>query len=349
MEAVGRLAGGIAHDFNNLLTAIGGYGEICARASWPAGDALRERRSSEIRTRGDARRRAHPPAAGLQPPAGAPAARRSTSTTWCADMAAHAAPPDRRGHRARDGAPPPTRGRVRADPGQLEQVVMNLAVNARDAMPDGGTLTHRDRATCSSTTATRVAPRASRRAAYVLLAVRDTGVGMDDGDARRASSSRSSPPRTPGKGTGLGLGDGLRHRQADAAATSAVDSAPGRGHDVQDLPARASDAAGRADAGAATAARPCGGSETVLLVEDEDAVRALVRRVLAAPATRCSRRSDGAEALRSGRAARRHDRSAAHRRRDAGDERPRARPSSCGGAHRRPRRCSCRATRDGAS
>ena len=149
MEAVGRLAGGIAHDFNNLLTAISGYSELAARRRRPT--ATLRRHAEEIKRAARARRRADPPAARVQPAAGA----RSRASL---DLNAIVGDMDTMLRRligedvelvtmlGAELAP------VRADPAQLEQVLMNLAVNARDAMPHGGCRHDRDRERRSSTT-----------------------------------------------------------------------------------------------------------------------------------------------------------------------------------------------------
>ena len=175
MEAVGRLAGGVAHDFNNLLTVILGLQRLPAGRRSDPGDPRRGD-VEEIRKAGE-RAAPHPPAAGLQPPAGPRAARSSTSTTVVDDMERMLRPPDRRGHRARHRASAPDLGGVKADPGQLEQVVMNLAVNARDAMPQAAASSPSRRRTSSSPEgyAYRQLGVDIPAGPYVLLAVSDTG------------------------------------------------------------------------------------------------------------------------------------------------------------------------------
>ena len=122
----------------------------------------------------------------------------------------------------------PTCLAVRADRGQLEQVLVNLAVNARDAMPDGGTLTIGPGVTLLDEHYARPASRGSRPASYVELSVSDTGVGMSPGRGRRGSSSRSSPPNRKDKGTGLGLAT-VHGIVAEAGGSLSVYSEPGIG------------------------------------------------------------------------------------------------------------------------
>ena len=178
MEAVGQLAGGIAHDFNNLLTVINGYAELLA------GPHRREIAAAQERGRDPAGRGpgrvAHPAAARLQPAAG-PAAEGPRPERGDRRPGQDAPPADRGGHRARTILRPDL-GTVLADPGQIEQVLLNLAVNARDAMPAGGTADPSRPATSCSTRPSRRSIPAVVPGPHVLLAVSDTGTGMAEGD-----------------------------------------------------------------------------------------------------------------------------------------------------------------------
>ena len=138
MEAIGRLAGGVAHDFNNVLTAIFGYADLLIDGLDLDRSAPRRRRGDQAR--GEPRRRPDAAAAGVQPQAGDAAAAREPErdhrqhpdaavASWSATTSSCASDPA------------PDLGDVIADPGQIEQVLMNLAANARDAMPEGGRLT----------------------------------------------------------------------------------------------------------------------------------------------------------------------------------------------------------------
>ena len=290
MEAVGQLAGGVAHDFNNLLTAIGSSADM---AMEELGDppALREH-LGEIH-------RAAVRAADLTRQLLAFSRRQvlNLEAVALADVVHEGERMLRRliGEAIRletsiDPAAPP----VRADRSQLAQVVMNLAVNSRDAMPDGGTLT--------LATGYRIVSAADARrqrglspGAYSLLIVRDTGAGMDE-----ATRSRIFEPffttKERGKGTGLGLSM-VYGIVKQTGGYVHVDTAPGRGTAFTiHLPV----AAGPAGAPHRLPQRRRGrggGTETVLVVEDEDGVRAPVRRILVAHGYRVLEASDGPSAI----------------------------------------------------
>ena len=234
MEAVGRLAGGVAHDFNNLLTVILGYGDLAADRDRRSGDPLRSRprEISRGRRRGAALTRqllAFSRKQVLQP-------RCSTSTTSSGAWSKHAAPAHRRGHRARDSILGADLWPVKADPGQIEQVLMNLAVNARDAMPEGGRLTIETANVELDDGYRRRSTRKSRPGRYVLLAVTDTGCGMDRGHAEPHLRAVLHD-QGAGQGHRPGAGHGLRHREAERRWHRGRQRA-GAGHDLQGLPAR---------------------------------------------------------------------------------------------------------------
>ena len=184
LEAVGRLAGGIAHDFNNLLTAIGGYSQFLV-AGFDDDDPRREDALEIVR--------ASDRAAALTGQLLA-FSRRQVLLAEVLDLGEVVRGLESLLSRLMgEGVELSTSVEpgclVRADRGQLEQVITNLALNARDAMPSGGTVELTVRCLDGE----------------VELTVSDSGVGMDRGDDCVTSSSRSSRPRDPGKGTGLGL------------------------------------------------------------------------------------------------------------------------------------------------
>jgi len=283
MEAVGQLAGGVAHDFNNLLTIIAGRTRF----------ALRELRDDDGPIHSDLEEiaAAAERAAELTHQLLA-YSRRQVLQPRVVDLNAVVAEMDRMLRRligehieveldlAAD------LGRVRADRGQLEQVIANLAVNARDAMEDGGRLTIRT---------ANVAPEDDSEEPQVVLSVRDTGRGMDD-----ATRSRAFEPffttKEPGKGTGLGLST-VYGIIAQSEGRVRLDSAPGEGSTVSVyLPVVAGELV--EDQEPAPGEGELGGSETVLLAEDDDGVRALAELVLTRYGYRVLAASDGVEALR---------------------------------------------------
>jgi PAS domain S-box-containing protein len=271
LEAVGRLAGGIAHDFNNLLGVIIGHGEL-AEASFARHPDARRRLQQIL----DAARRA----AGLTRQLLA-FSRRQVLEPRVLDLNAVVAETGDLLRRligedvSLVSELDPALGRVRVDPGQLSQILVNLAVNARDAMPRGGTL----RVVTSNADVDEAFASAHepiRPGRYVQLVVADTGVGMDE-----AVRSRAFEPffttKPEGEGSGLGLST-VYGIVKQSGGYVWLDSAPGRGATITiHLP--------RVDAplDAPATPPPAGrrGSETVLVVEDQDSLRDLICEMLA--------------------------------------------------------------------
>jgi signal transduction histidine kinase/CheY-like chemotaxis protein len=269
MEAVGRLAGGIAHDFNNLLTAIIGYTEIVMVGLGP-GDPRR----------GDAEEisRAAMRAADLTRQMLA-FSRKQILQPKIIDLNTTLAKVEPMLRRVIGEdivmtiAPKAIRPQVRVDPGQIEQVIMNLVVNARDAMPRGGRLTVE---TGDPVMEPGTLPPDARPGQYVMLAVSDTGVGMS-GDVRARIFEPYFTTKEVGKGTGLGLSTAYGIvRQSDGHIQ--VFSEPGQGTTFRIyLPRTAAETAIVESTGTDTMP---GGTEHVLLVEDDPSVRRLSREIL---------------------------------------------------------------------
>jgi PAS domain S-box-containing protein len=272
LEAVGQLAAGVAHDFNNLLNVITGYSELLLR-SLPAGGTDRER-TEQVR-------RAAERGAGLTRQLLA-FSRRQVLEPRVLDLNAALADvqsmltrligEDIRIVTAFD----PGLGRVFADPGQMEQVLVNLVVNARDAMPAGGALVLETSNVDLDETYARTHP-GSTVGPHVRLAVSDTGHGMDAATASRVFEPFfTTKPR--GKGTGLGLATVHGIVQQSGGHVD-VYSEPGHGSTFKIyLPRVEGQEAAPADD--VVRVEPQRGSETIVLVEDEDGLRALIREVL---------------------------------------------------------------------
>ena len=287
MEAVGRLAGGVAHDFNNLLTVITSYTDLLA-ADLPAANGHDDGRGG---VREDVReiRAAAARATALTRQLLAFSRKQvlrpevldvNEIVAGTAGMLSRLIPEDIDVRTELAGDLP----LVEADPRQLEQVILNLAVNARDAMPQGGRLVIR---TATERDAADGAPQ-------VALSVIDDGCGMDrDTQLRIFEPFYTTKP--PGQGTGLGLATVYGIVQQSGASIR-VDSAPGRGSTFTVvLPAMGGET--RAASTPAQTAEPPRGSELVLLVEDEASVRALARRVLEKRGYTVLEARDGTEAL----------------------------------------------------
>ena len=270
LEAVGRLAGGVAHDFNNLLTVILGYSTMLL-LRLPEGDAL-TKKVREIQRAGER-------AAALTHQLLA-FSRRQVLVPRILDLGAIVRDMESMLRRLLGDDIELTTGvdpdldRVRADPGQIEQVVVNLAVNARDAMPEGGRLVIEARNVAVAT------PVAAERGdvppgRYVTLCVRDTGSGMTD-DVRRQVFEPFFTTKEMGKGTGLGLAT-VHGIVAQSGGHIALETAPGSGTVFRIYLPRED---GPLPLAAGLVSEPPRGSETLLLVEDEDSLRRLAREIL---------------------------------------------------------------------
>ncbi|QQR75262.1 MAG: PAS domain-containing protein [Holophagales bacterium] len=294
MEAVGRLAGGVAHDFNNMLTAIGGYAELLARQLPP--DSTWAKQVAEIR-------RASGRAAELTAKLLAFGRRQilRPRTIDLRRLVADLEPMLDRllGEEVELQVLAPTQPAiVRADPGQIEQVLVNLAVNARDAMPGGGTLTVRIGQSTLPARALEpeVAERSLPAGDYVTIEVADTGIGLSD-EVRAHLFEPFFTTKPVGHGTGLGLATVhgiVRQSGGDVLA----DSSPGQGavFTVM-LPRAASDGHEAPVVAAPPPPPPPRGAETVLLAEDESTVRDLLSALLVGLGYRVLAAANGAEAL----------------------------------------------------
>ena len=289
METVGHLAGGIAHDFNNLLVVVAGNAEI-VREDLPPDDP----RTAAIAEIEDAARRGAALTRQLLA-----FSRRQVVQPEVLDLNAVVGEIREMLHsvigagielRFEPGEP---LGSVRADGSRLGQVLMNLVVNARDAMPAGGTIAIATRdVVLGAGDADRPPSLAPGR--YVALSVTDTGTGMDT-----ATRARLFEPffttKAPGSGTGLGLSSVLRIAQQSGGAVS-VESEPGRGSVFTlYLPAVGETPTVAPLAAPVVPGEP--GGETILLVDDDAGVRRLTERILVAAGYTVLTASDGAEAL----------------------------------------------------
>ena len=281
LEAIGQLAGGIAHDFNNTLTAIRGYGELLA-ANLPDDGPLR-RYAEEIRKTAEA---------GAALPRQLLAfGRRQPLALTSLDLNEVVAESCRLfepllGRAIELSFEPGPDAVVAGDRAQLGQALLNLALNARDAMPDGGRLT-----VATEVRRLDIAMAERRGAAgmdYAVVSVRDTGTGMDAETRARVFEPFFT---TKPEGTGLGLAT-LYGAVDQSGGFVTVESAPGVGSrfDIY-LPLET------AAAERGIALEPPASGSTVLVAEDEDAVRGLVREVLELAGHRVIDAPNGAEAL----------------------------------------------------
>ena len=294
MEAVGQLAGGVAHDFNNLLTVISGYSELALQRV-TEGESPTER---DVRDELEEIRSAAARAASLTQQLLA-FSRQQVVRPEVVDLNEIVAEIDKMLDRligediALVVTLDPALGPVLADAGQLEQVLLNLAVNGRDAMPDGGMLTI-ETATVELEQALDGEHGRIEPGRYVRLAVTDSGAGMD-AETRARIFEPFFTTKELGKGTGLGLSTvyGILEQSGGHVR---IDSASGRGTSFE-IYLPEGDRAEAAEAPLAEASPP-GGSETLLLVEDEDSVRHLAQRLLERSGYRVLSAANGSEALR---------------------------------------------------
>ncbi len=270
LDAVGRLAGGLAHDFNNVLTAIGGYAELLLADTDPAesrwADLDQIRRAAD---RGVALTSQLLALTGREAPVPR-AVNVNDAVVALEGLLQRLLGADVRLELALD----PGLGRVELDRGRLDQIVMNLALNARDAMPRGGTLTIE---TAERQIATPGRARTSRAGRYVVLGVTDTGRGMDEETQSHLFEPFFSSGAAPQAG---GLGLAIVHGIVkECGGVIRIASEPGEGTTVRIFLPRMADQP--AAPGDAPPDDPLRGHETILVVEDEAAVRTLVCKVLA--------------------------------------------------------------------
>jgi len=290
LEAVGRLAGGIAHDFNNMLVVINGYSDLIAR------------RVADDEVRADVReiRRAGERAATLTRQLLAfsrqqvlrPRVLSLNDVVRGVEAMLRALIGD---DIVLVTALAPALGSVLADPGQLEQIVVNLAVNARDAMPGGGTLLIETAEVSFGADQVRQLPGMQAGRDYVRLRVRDSGIGMD-AQTRERLFEPFFTTKPLGEGTGLGLAMVLGIVEQSGGHLD-VTSSPGAGSTFDLYLPRSLAAAEPISAGAPPTGPPAAGWETVLLVEDDPNVRAATRRFLEDAGHQVLEAADGGEAL----------------------------------------------------
>jgi signal transduction histidine kinase len=272
MEAVGRLSGGVAHDFNNLLTVINGYGDLALEAA---------RKNSQLWGYLQEIRKAGQRAASLTQQLLA-FSRKQILQPVVLDLNTVVRDSERMLRRIiGEDVELVTRleaslGAVRVDPGQIHQALINLVVNARDAMPEGGILTIETRTKDVDEEFAR-RHRGLTPGRYVLLAVADTGVGMNE-ETQSHVFEPFFTTKEHGKGTGLGLSMvfGVA-KQSDGYVW--IESAPGKGSTFYILLPRTDDV----PATPASASEPLEdrvGNETILVVEDQNEVRHLASTAL---------------------------------------------------------------------
>ncbi len=296
METVGQLTGGIAHDFNNLLTVIQGNLQVLEELPAVAGDDFAQQlvHAAERATRRGAELTGKLLAFSRRQVLKPHTVDLGTLLPSLADMLRRTLDQRVRIAVEIDSDCPP----CRADPGQLESALLNIAINARDAMPDGGLLRFAARpATLPPALAAELAqedPTAMALADFIAISITDTGTGMPESVKERAFEPFFTT-KEAGRGTGLGLSTVYGFaRQSHGGAT--IDSTPGQGTTITlFIPADAQQDAPRSD--------PAAGGERVppnlrvLLVEDDAEVRTVVRNFLDGFGCRVTACASGEQAL----------------------------------------------------
>jgi PAS domain S-box-containing protein len=288
MEAIGRLAGGVAHDFNNLLSVIVGHGEFLSDqlgSPDPRHEEVKEILNAASRAAALTRQLL---AFGRQQVL-APQVIDLNKTIASVELMVRRLMGEDLDVTFRLDA----RGHVLVDRGQLEQVLMNLIVNARDAMPTGGRLTigtaDQDLDDDFANEHLDIAP-----GPYVVLSVIDTGIGMDQ-NVQAQIFEPFFTTKEQGRGTGLGLAT-VFGIVKQSGGTIAVYSELGKGTTFRIYLPRADDAAVESIPPVASP-KPAGGTETILLVEDDAHVRALMRTILGRDGYRVLDAATSADAL----------------------------------------------------
>jgi signal transduction histidine kinase len=291
MDALGLLTGGIAHDFNNVLTVILSYSELAGdeiETGHPAHDMLSEIHHAGQRAAAMTRRLLS-------------FSRRRDEGPVLIDVNHLVADLMRMLRRLigpgvqLESRLVPGIGVVRADAGQIEQVLVNLVVNARDAMPDGGRITL---STCGVTLRSAELRRypGARSGDYVAVTVADTGCGMEESTRARIFEPFFTT-KAPGSGTGMGLAT-VAAIVRQCGGFIDVETAVGRGTAMHVFLPRAREtlATQLVDEGPPTP--PAGGTETILLIEDDPTIRTLIRRIIQVRGYHVLEAADGDEALR---------------------------------------------------
>lgn len=291
MEAIGRLTGGVAHDFNNLLTAIIGYGELMVMKLGP--DHALFKHAEEICN--SAERAATLTRQLLtfsRKQVLAPRVLEINNIIGTVDrILRRLIGEDIKFKTSLD----PRLGRVRADSSQIEQVILNLALNARDAMPKGGLLTLRTENVEIDHSYAQKHWKV-RPGRYVMLSVSDTGIGMNE-ETRSHLFEPFFTTKEVGKGTGLGLSTVYGILQQSGGHIDVI-TAPGKGSTFKIYLPRVEDSHETPISHSVPSPMPSGGSETILIVEDEDHVRQLLSEILTAEGYKILTARHGMEALK---------------------------------------------------